>query len=230
MKEGAYDFIQKPVDLEHLICWSQRASQQQELLRENLLLARNTRNDNGFRASWGEHKTMQDATQQVQRVAATDSTVLLLGKAERARSYSLAPFTIFPPECATFVALNCAAIPEASSKMNCSGTSAAPLRAPVPQSREDELATAARFSRRNRELPMATQAKLLRVLEERSFERVGGNATGGDRCAHSGCHQQGSCATAVAAKSFARISSSASPRARHDPPLRERGDDVSDAC
>ena len=80
MKEGAYDFIQKPVDLEHLNLLVERASQQQELLRENLLLREEYAERYGFPRIVGEHKSMQDATHQVQRVAATDSTVLLLGQ------------------------------------------------------------------------------------------------------------------------------------------------------
>src|ERR1700734_4220664 len=80
MKEGAYDFIQKPVDLEHLNLLVERASQQQELLRENLLLREEYTERYGFPRIVGEHKSMQEATHQVQRVAATDSTVLLLGQ------------------------------------------------------------------------------------------------------------------------------------------------------
>src|SRR5579872_949396 len=80
MKEGAFDFIQKPVDLDHLKLLLDRAARQQELLRENLLLREEYAQRYGFPRIVGEHESMKEATQMVQRVAATDSTVLLLGE------------------------------------------------------------------------------------------------------------------------------------------------------
>src|ERR1700691_3042236 len=80
MKEGAFDFIQKPVDLDHLTLLLQRAAQQQELLRENLLLREEYAVRYGFPRIVGEHSSMKDASQMTQRVAATESTVLLLGE------------------------------------------------------------------------------------------------------------------------------------------------------
>src|ERR1700721_4695024 len=93
MKEGAYDFIQKPVDLEHLNLLVQRASPQRELLRENLLLREEYAERYAFPRIVGEHKSMQDATHQVQRVAATDSTVLLLGQTGTGRDLFAPAFT-----------------------------------------------------------------------------------------------------------------------------------------
>ena len=80
MKEGAFDFIQKPVDLDHLKLLLERAAKQQELLRENLLLREEYAARYGFPRIVGEHPAMKDASQMTQRVAATDSTVLLLGE------------------------------------------------------------------------------------------------------------------------------------------------------
>jgi DNA-binding NtrC family response regulator len=80
MKDGAFDFIQKPVDLDHLKLLLDRASRQQELLRENLLLREEYATRYGFPRIVGEHPTMKEASQMTQRVAATDSTVLLLGE------------------------------------------------------------------------------------------------------------------------------------------------------
>src|ERR1700680_4739004 len=80
MKEGAFDFIQKPVDLDHLKLLVERAARQQELLRENLLLREEYTARYGFPRLVGEHASMQQASQMVQRVAVTDSTALLLGE------------------------------------------------------------------------------------------------------------------------------------------------------
>src|ERR1700727_3925636 len=80
MKDGAFDFIQKPVDLDHLKVLLDRAAHQQELLRENLLLREEDAVRYGFPRMVGEHPSMKDASQMTQRVAATESTVLLLGE------------------------------------------------------------------------------------------------------------------------------------------------------
>src|ERR1700688_3357453 len=113
MKEGAYDFIQKPVDLEHLNLLVERASQQQQLQRENLLLREEYTERYGLPRIVGEHKSMQEATHQVQRVAATDSTVLLLGQSGTGKElFARAVHHLSPRRQHAFVPLNCAAIPE----------------------------------------------------------------------------------------------------------------------
>src|SRR6267378_1330592 len=80
MKEGAFDFLQKPVDLDHLKLLVQRAARQQELLRENLLLREEYAARYGFPRIVGEHASIRGISQQIQRIAATDSTALLLGE------------------------------------------------------------------------------------------------------------------------------------------------------
>lgn len=177
MKEGAYDFIQKPVDLEHLNLLVERAAQQQELLRENLLLRQEYTERYGFPRIVGEHKTMQDATHQVQRVAATDSTVLLLGQSGTGKElFARAIHHLSPRRQHPFVALNCAAIPEGLVENELFGHERGAFTgAGSRKVGKMELANRGTiFLDEIAELPMATQAKLLRVLEERSFERVGG--------------------------------------------------------
>ena len=64
MKEGAFDFVQKPIDLEHLNLLVARAAREQELLRENLLLRAEYSERYGFPRIVGEHPSMKSATQQ----------------------------------------------------------------------------------------------------------------------------------------------------------------------
>src|SRR5271170_5079516 len=64
MKEGAFDFVQKPVDLDHLKLLVGRAAGQQELLRENILLREEYASRYGFPRIVGEHSSMKDATSQ----------------------------------------------------------------------------------------------------------------------------------------------------------------------
>src|ERR1700726_4617017 len=177
MKDGAFDFLQKPVDLDHLKLLVERAARQQDLLRENLLLREEYATRYGFPRIVGEHRSMQEATQQVQRVAATDSTVLLLGQSGTGKElFARAIHHLSPRRQHPFVALNCAAIPEGLVENELWGHERGAFTgAGSRKGGKMELANRGTiFLDEIGELPMATQAKLLRVLEERSFERVGG--------------------------------------------------------
>lgn len=177
MKEGAFDFIQKPVDLEHLRLLVERAAQQQELLRENLLLREEYTARYGFPRIVGEHRSMKEVTQQVQRVAATDSTVLLLGQSGTGKElFARAIHHLSARRQHAFVALNCAAIPEGLVENELFGHErGAYTGAGSRKVGKMELANRGTiFLDEIGELPLATQAKLLRVLEERKFDRIGG--------------------------------------------------------
>src|SRR5260370_12381902 len=85
MKEGAFDFLQKPVDLDHLKLLVQRGARQQELLRENLLLREEYTARYGFPRIVGEHASIPEISQQIQRIAPTHCTALLLGESRTRR-------------------------------------------------------------------------------------------------------------------------------------------------
>jgi len=177
MKEGAYDFIQKPVDLDHLALLLERAAQQQELLRENLLLREEYSARYGFPRIVGEHPTMKDASNMTQRVAATDSTVLLLGESGTGKEiFARAVHHLSPRAKHPFVALNCAAIPEGLVENELFGHErGAYTGAGTRKIGKLELAhRGTLFLDEIGELPLAIQSKLLRVLEEKRFDRVGG--------------------------------------------------------
>jgi DNA-binding NtrC family response regulator len=229
MKEGAFDFIQKPVDLDHLKLLLDRAAKQQELLRENLLLREEYSARYGFPRIVAEHPAMKEASQTTQRVAATDSTVLLLGESGTGKElFARAIHHLSPRAEQPFVALNCAAIPEGLVENELFGHErGAYTGAGARKMGKLELAhRGTLFLDEIGELPLAIQSKLLRVLEERKFERVGGiqeieanvrivTATNKDL------------QRAVADKSFREdlyFRISAVPITI--PPLRDRGDDV----
>jgi DNA-binding NtrC family response regulator len=229
MKEGAFDFIQKPIDLDHLKLLLERAARQQELLRENLLLREEYAARYGFPRIVGEHTAMKDASQMTQRVAATDSTVLLLGESGTGKElFARAVHHLSPRAEQPFVALNCAAIPEGLVENELFGHErGAYTGAGARKLGKLELAhRGTLFLDEIGELPLAIQSKLLRVLEEKRFERVGGTqeievsvriltATNKDLRA------------AVADKTFREdlyFRISAVPITI--PPLRDRGDDV----
>jgi DNA-binding NtrC family response regulator len=177
MKEGAFDFIQKPVDLDHLRLLLERASKQQELLRENLLLREEYAARYGFPRIVGEHPSMKEASEMAQRVAAADSTVLLLGESGTGKElFARAIHHLISRAAAAFVALNCAAIPEGLVENELFGHErGAYTGAGARKVGKLELAhRGTLFLDEIGELPLAIQSKLLRVLEEKCFERVGG--------------------------------------------------------
>jgi DNA-binding NtrC family response regulator len=229
MKEGAFDFIQKPVDLDYLQILVRRAADQQELLRENLLLREEYAERYGFPRIVGEHSSLQEVSQQIQRVAATDSTVLLLGESGTGKElFARAIHHLSPRRERPFVALNCAAIPEGLVENELFGhergafTGAGARKiGRMELGRDGTL-----FLDEIGDLPPAIQSKLLRVLEEKRFERVGGTQsidvdvrilTATNRDLHAAVQNK-----TFREDLFFRIS--AVPITI--PPLRDRGDDV----
>ena len=229
MKEGAFDFIQKPVDLDHLKLLLERAAGQQELLRENLLLREEYAVRYGFPRIVGEHPIMKDASHMTQRVAPADSTVLLLGESGTGKElFARAIHHLSPRARHPFVAVNCAAIPEGLVENELFGHErGAYTGAGARKIGKLELAHhGTLFLDEIGELPLSIQSKLLRVLEERRFERVGGTQeievnvrilTATNKDLH----------LAVADKTFREdlyFRIAAVPITI--PPLRDRGDDV----
>jgi DNA-binding NtrC family response regulator len=177
MKDGAFDFLQKPVDLDHLKLLVQRAARQQELLRENLLLREEYTARYGFPRIVGEHSSIREVSQQIQKVATTDSTCLLLGESGTGKElFALAVHHLSPRREQPFVALNCAAIPEGLVENELFGHERGAFTGAGARKvgKMDLAHRGTLFLDEIGELPLAIQAKLLRVLEERRFERVGG--------------------------------------------------------
>jgi DNA-binding NtrC family response regulator len=177
MKDGAFDFIQKPVDLDHLKILVERATRQQELLRENLILREEFSARYGFPRIVGDSPAMKAVSQQLQRVAPTESTVLLLGESGTGKElfargvHHLSTRRDYP-----FIALNCAAIPEGLVENELFGHERGAFTG-AGNRKAGKIEIAQRgtlFLDEIGELPLASQAKLLRVLDERRFERVGG--------------------------------------------------------
>src|SRR3989454_1160696 len=177
MKEGAFDFLQKPVDLDHLKLLVQRAARQQEMQRENLLLREEYAERYGFPRIVGEDASIRQVSQQIQKVAATDSTCLLLGESGTGKElFALAIHHLSPRRENPFVALNCAAIPEGLVENELFGHEKGAFTGAGARKvgKMDLAHRGTLFLDEIGELPLAIQAKLLRVLEEKRFERVGG--------------------------------------------------------
>src|SRR5437868_1839521 len=179
MKEGAFDFLQKPVDLDHLKLLVDRAARQQELLRENLLLREEYAARYGFPRIIGEHASIREVSQQIQRVAATDSTALLLGESGTGKElFARAIHHLSPRRDMPFIAINCAAIPDTLIENELFGHEKGAYTG-ADQRRVGKFELAARgtiFLDEISEIAPGVQSKLLRVLEERKVSRLGGTS------------------------------------------------------
>lgn len=180
MREGAYDFIQKPIDLEHLKHLLARAIERQQLLRENLVLKEEYAQRYGFPRMVGEHPAMLSAAREMQRIAATDTTVLLLGESGTGKElFARAIHQLSQRSTKPFVALNCAAIPESLVENELFGHERGAFTgANARKLGKFEMAEGGTiFLDEIGELPLEVQGKLLRVLEQRTLERLGGTSS-----------------------------------------------------
>jgi len=179
MRSGAYDFIQKPVDLNHLEQLLRRAIERQQLLRENIVLKEVYAQRYGFPRIVGEHPSLQAAANAMQKIAQTDTTVLLLGESGTGKElFARAIHQLSTRAQKPMLSINCAAIPEPLLENELFGhEKGAFTGADTRRAGKFELAHGGTiFLDEIGELPASAQAKLLRVLEERTVERLGGSA------------------------------------------------------
>src|SRR5438876_6247464 len=113
MKEGALDFLAKPVDPDHLLLMVERALAQRRLATENILLKEELASRRGAPQIVGEDAKLKQVTVSLHRAAATDATVLLEGESGTGKElFARALHALSPRADGPFVAINCAAIPE----------------------------------------------------------------------------------------------------------------------
>jgi DNA-binding NtrC family response regulator len=180
MKEGALDFLAKPVDPDHLLLMVQRALSLRRLAAENMLLKEELASRRGAPQIIGEDPKLKQVTLALHRAAATDTTVLLEGESGTGKElFARALHVLSPRADGPFVAINCAAIPENLLETELFGyEKGAFTGAANRKPGKFELAhRGTLFLDEIGELPLALQAKILRALEEHRFERVGGTAS-----------------------------------------------------
>jgi len=177
MKEGALDFLAKPVDPDHLLLIVARAMAQRRMHTEYILLKEELAERRGAPRIIGEDAHLRQVSQQLHRAAATDATVLLEGESGTGKElFARALHALSPRADGPFVAINCAAIPETLLETELFGhEKGAFTGAAARKPGRFELAhRGTLFLDEIGDLPLALQAKILRALEEKSFERVGG--------------------------------------------------------
>ena len=178
MKDGAHDFLQKPVDSNYLLLLVERALEQARLRTENILLREEWSRRYGFPRIIGESESLKRAVGETQRVAQTEANVLLLGESGTGKElFARAVHHLSHRRDKPFVAINCAAIPETLIENELFGHERGAFTGASDRRRgKFELAsTGTVFLDEIGELPLAVQGKLLRAIEEKIIDRIGGS-------------------------------------------------------
>jgi len=177
MKAGAYNYLAKPFNNEELLLNIRKGIEHYSLLRENLRLRDEARVRYGFASIVGKNFRMQEIYHLIEKVAPTSASVLITGESGTGKELVARAIHINSPrEKAPFISVNCAALPETLLESELFGhergafTGATAMR----KGRFELADTGTLFLDEIGDIPLPLQAKLLRVLQERSFERVGG--------------------------------------------------------
>jgi len=171
---GAYDFLAKPVDADVLALCVERAVRLRELQDENRRLA--TQGGNALGQLLTRDPGMQRICRTIEKVARADATVLLLGESGTGKEVLAQGLHEAAARPGRFVAINCAAIPENLLESELFGYEKGAFTGAVKATPgKIELAHGGTLMLDEiGDLPMSLQAKLLRFLQERSIERLGG--------------------------------------------------------
>jgi len=175
--QGAYDFYVKPVDADTLRLIVDRAARLHELEEENRQLARKA--ESPLRGLITADPGMLKVCRMVERVAPSDATVLLLGDSGTGKEVlARALHQLSPRAKERFVAINCAAIPENLLESELFGYEKGAFTGATRQTigKIEHAHKGTLFLDEIGDLPMSLQAKLLRFLQERTVERLGGRA------------------------------------------------------
>ena len=179
ISHGAYDFYQKPIEPDVLGLIVDRAYQLYEIEEENRRLALEGR-DSPLDGIIGASASMLAACRLVEKVAPTDATSLVLGESGTGKElFARALHRLSPRMKKPFVALNCAAIPDNLLESELFGYERGAFTGAVKQTK-GKIETAAGgtlFLDEIGDMPMPLQAKMLRFLQERVIERLGGRDT-----------------------------------------------------
>ncbi|MGE0468396.1 MAG: Regulatory protein AtoC [Candidatus Nitrospira kreftii] len=180
MKSGAFDFITKPFDLDTVAVVVRKAAEFHRLRQENHLLRRAVRDQYRLEQLVGVSEPMQQVLEFVQKVADSDSTVMIQGESGTGKELvaRMLHFNSLRRD-RPLVPVNCGAIPENLLESELFGhEKGAFTGATHARMGRFELAHGGTiFLDEIGELSLPLQVKLLRVLQEREFERVGGNRT-----------------------------------------------------
>lgn len=180
MKEGAYDVLEQPVFVEKLAAEIDKVLEQQRIVRTNVDLQRQLEARYSFGNIIGKSASMQRIRDQILQIADTQATVLIYGESGTGKGLvAHALYTNSSRKDKPFVPLSCNALSEGLIESELFGHERGAFTSAIKTHKgRFELADGGTlFLDEVGELTPATQVKLLRVLQERKFERVGGTQT-----------------------------------------------------
>jgi len=180
MKKGAYDFITKPFDTEHLCVLIGRALENRRLVAENTLLRQELFADQGFANIIGKNHKLVELCELVKKVAVSDASVLLDGESGTGKElFGRAIHSLSNRKDGPYIAINCAAIPRELLENELFGSEKGAFTgAHARKMGKFEIAnTGTAFLDEIGDMDIALQAKLLRILQQKNFERLGGTKT-----------------------------------------------------
>lgn len=177
IKSGAFDFLTKPLDTDHLLMLIKRSLENQRLMTENMLLREKLSNQLGMPEIIGKSPAMLEVAKNVQKVASAKTTVLLLGESGTGKElFARAIHFLSQRKDHPFVTINCAAIPRELLESELFGyEKGAFTGADEKKLGKFELADKGTvFLDEIGEMDSVLQSKVLRTLQEGEIERVGG--------------------------------------------------------
>ena len=177
MQEGAYDYIVKPLDVDQLTLMLKRIVEHQQLITENILLRKRLTEQYEYEDIIGRSEAMQEVFSMIKAVTDTNATVLITGETGTGKELvARAIHSNSSQRYGPFVATSCGALPETLLESELFGyEKGAFTGADRTKKGRFELANEGTlFLDEVGDISMKTQIKLLRVLQEKSFSRLGG--------------------------------------------------------
>jgi two-component system response regulator AtoC len=178
VKEGAYDFLTKPFDTEHLLVLIKRALDTTRVAAENILLRTEFADKLGAPTIIGKSRQLQEITASIQKAAPTNATVLIHGESGTGKElFARAIHYLSNRKEGPFIAINSAAIPRELLESELFGYERGAFTgAEARKLGKLELADKGTvFLDEIGDMDLTLQAKILRVIQEQVIERVGGN-------------------------------------------------------
>ncbi|MDD5434318.1 MAG: sigma-54 dependent transcriptional regulator [Nitrospira sp.] len=180
MKQGAYDYVTKPFSMDELIILVKRLMTLRELEDENVYLKQRIEEKYDFSGIVGRSERMLEVFEKIKVVAPTDTTVLITGESGTGKELVASAIHYNSPrKDEAFIKVSCAALPETLLEAELFGHEKGAFTGAIKQKKgRFELAhKGTLFLDEIGEITQTVQVKLLRVLQEREFERLGGTDT-----------------------------------------------------
>jgi len=180
MQTGAFTYLTKPFNNDELIVNIRKAVEYYSLLKENRHLRAAMRSGYGFANIIGKNKKMQQVYGIIEKVGPTPSSVLITGESGTGKELvARAIHFKSPRENGPFISINCAALPEALLESELFGHEKGAFTGAIAvrKGRFELAHTGTLFLDEIGDMPLTLQPKLLRVLQEKCLERVGGTKT-----------------------------------------------------